>query len=483
MHFSIATGVVLLLQILFVGCDQPQTPLRSGAASQYKPHRIAIIGSGPGGSSASYHLKKFAQSSSLEIPLDITVFDPNPYIGGRTTTVNALDDPRYPTELGASIFVKINHILYNATRDFELSPSLKIFESAPDAKYELGIWDGTQFVFKTAAEDDDTSSWRGWWDIAKLLWKYGLSPIRTQRATRAAIGSFLKFYDEFFPFTSLQDAVDSTGLDAYTGLTGREVLKNAGVSGTFGREIIQASTRVNYASNLAGIHGLETLVCMAIEGAMAVDGGNWRIFERMVKESAARVFLNTSVTDVSRSDTADTAASAARYHLRTTDQDLNEYLTGDRDDGIRMRGDGDGDLDLVGEYGHGYDTVIVAAPLQFAHVSFSPALVNPPEKIPYVSLYVTLLTSPHRLAPSFFGLDSQDDVPSSVITTLPKDLDDQLGSRHGVDGVGPAGFWSTIDYRTLWCDYLTSMMPPKDKPLLYLGVPGLQNLTKIERLK
>ncbi|KAK5205848.1 hypothetical protein LTR20_002274 [Exophiala xenobiotica] len=451
MHFSITTGVVLLLQILFVGCDQSQTPLRSGVATKCRPHRIAIIGAGPGGSSASYHLEKFAQSSSLDVPLDITVFDSNPYIGGRTTTVYALDDPRYPTELGASIFVRINHILYNATRDFELIPSFRNHESAaPDAKYELGIWDGTQFVFKMAHEEDDdddgtSSSWRGWWDIAKLLWRYGLSPIRTQRATRAALGSFLKFYDNdhndgVFPFASLQDAVDSTGLTAYTSLTGKEVLKNAGVSAMFGREIVQASTRVNYASNLGGIHGLETLVCMAIEGAMAVDGGNWQIFERMVKESAARVFLNTSVTDVSRS----AASALGRYHLRTTDPDLNEYLNADRDRDMSMGMQGD-------EYGHGYgyDTVIIAAPLQFANLSFTPALVNPPETIPYTSLYVTLLTSPHRLAPKFFGLDRPEDVPSSVITTLPESLDDQLGSRHDVDGVGPAGFWSVSTLRVL----------------------------------
>ncbi|KAK7899839.1 hypothetical protein LTR67_003584 [Exophiala xenobiotica] len=465
MHFSITTGVVLLLQILFVGCDQAQTPLRSGAATKCRPHRIAIIGAGPGGSSASYHLEKFAQSSSLDVPLDITVFDSNPYIGGRTTTVNALDDPRYPTELGASIFVKINHILYNATRDFELIPSFRNHESAaPDAKYELGIWDGTQFVFKTAHEEDDdddgtSSSWRGWWDIAKLLWRYGLSPIRTQRATRAALGSFLKFYDNdnndgVFPFASLQDAVDSTGLAAYTSLTGKEVLKNAGVSAMFGREIIQASTRVNYASNLGGIHGLETFVCMAIEGAMAVDGGNWQIFERMVKESAARVFLNTSVTDVSRSVKTDTAGFArGRYHLRTTDPDLNEYLNADRDMGMQPDGDGDGDGDNNGERdtagGYGFDTVIIAAPLQFSNLSFTPALVNPPETIPYTSLYVTLLTSPHRLAPKFFGLDRPEDVPSSVITTLPESLDDQLGSRHDVDGVGPAGFWSVSTLRVL----------------------------------
>lgn len=419
MHVAFVAFLISLVGSIVA--DNSQEPLHSPPTSPLRPHRIAIIGAGPGGSATSYYLDEFARSSFL--PVEITVFDSNPYIGGRTTTVNALDDPRYPTELGASIFVKINHILYNATRDFGLTPSAKIYQAAPDSKYDLGIWDGSEFVFTSATEDDNTSSWRGWWDVAKLLWKYGLSPIRTQRATRKAVGSFLEFYEPpLFPFPSLQEVVYRTGLDAYTGITGKDALRAAGVGDLFSREIVQASTRVNYASNLGGIHGLETLVCMAIEGAVAVDGGNWQIFHDMVTSSASRLRLNTTVTDVVKH------ADRGTYTLQTAYPD-----------------------DVYGsiEDNTSYDTVVLAAPYQFANISFTPPLAVPPAKIPYVSLHVTLLTSPHRLSPSFFGLDTHADVPSSVLTTLREDLDDDLGSRRGVDAVGPAGFWSVSTLRVL----------------------------------
>ncbi|KAK4938674.1 hypothetical protein LTR10_020942 [Elasticomyces elasticus] len=421
MHVILIACLISLVGSVFA--DNFQEPLRSPPTSHPRPHRIAVIGAGPGGSATSYYLDKFARSSSLDRRLEVTVFDSNTYIGGRTTTVNALDDPRYPTELGASIFVKINHILYNATRDFGLIPSAKIYQAAPDSKYELGIWDGSSFVF-TSATDDDNSSWSGWWDIAKLLWKYGLSPIRTQRATRKAVGSFLEFYNEpLFPFPSIQEAVLSTGLDAYTSVTGKDVLHSAGVGDLFSREIIQASTRVNYASNLGGIHGLETLVCMAIEGAVAVEGGNWQIFEGMVTSSATRLLLNTTVTDVVKDTEHGT------FTIQTTNPDINEFL-GTEDDAA-------------------YDTVVLAAPYQFANITFTPPLANPPSKIPYVSLYVTLFTSPHCLSPSFFGLTEQADVPPSVLTTLHEGLDQDLTSRRGVDAVGPAGFWSISTLRVL----------------------------------
>ncbi|KIX07635.1 uncharacterized protein Z518_02288 [Rhinocladiella mackenziei CBS 650.93] len=420
-HGIILRWTVFLSQFLSIAAaDAIQAPLRNAPASQSKPHRIAVIGAGPGGSAASYYLNQFSRSASVDIPFEITVVDSNSRIGGRTTTVNALDDPRYPTEIGASIFVKINHILYNATRDLNLTPSIKIYESGPNSNYKLGIWDGTDFVFKTAT-DDNNSSWREWWDIAKLLWKYGWSPIRTQRATKAAIGKFLTFYnDPLFPFPSLQSAVDSSGLDEYTAVPGKQTLQEAGISELFSRELIQASTRVNYASNLGGIHGLETLVCMAIEGAMAVDGGNWQIFDRMVKSSATRLLLNTTVTDVIKD------ADRGTFQLQTAHSEINNRTDTE-----------------------GYDTIVLAAPYQFANITFTPPLARPPAEIPYVSLYVTLFTSPHRLSPSFFGLQSQADVPSAVLTTLTEDLSDELASRRGVDAVGPAGFWSISTLRVL----------------------------------
>ncbi|EXJ59724.1 hypothetical protein A1O7_03871 [Cladophialophora yegresii CBS 114405] len=423
---ALLASVISLVHLLLVTADELQSPLNDDAQRWQRPQRIAIIGAGPGGSSASYHLRKFSQSSTgpEEIPLEITVFESNPHIGGRTTTVNALDDPRYPVELGASIFVKINHILYNATRDFGLSSTVKLYESAPESKYELGIWDGEHFVFKAARDDDDDnkSSWQGWWDIAKLIWRYGLAPIRTRQATRTAVGEFLKFYEQpIFPFWSIQEAVDATGLDQYTGVSGKEVLQRAKVGASFAREIIQASTRVNYASNLAGIHGLETLVCMAIEGAMAVEGGNWQIFDNMVSGSADAVYLNTSVTTVTR-------GHGQRYNLTTGNEEVNAQLASH-------------------PRGNEFDALILAAPFQFANITFTQPLRNPPEKIPYVDLHVTLLATPHRLSAAFFGLDDPADVPSSVLTTLSAEMSEKLGDRRGVDAVGPSGFWSisTLD--------------------------------------
>ncbi|OAP58860.1 hypothetical protein AYL99_06157 [Fonsecaea erecta] len=427
-----ATVIVLHFQALFVAAENSQTLLNPDLITpplpRQQPHRIAIIGAGPGGSSTSYHLHKFSQqllSPDESTPIHITVFDSNPYVGGRTTTVNALNDSRYPVELGASIFVKINHILYNATRDFGLEAAVKIYQSAPDAKYDLGIWDGKDFVFKAERDDDeDRGSWQGWWDIAKLLWKYGLAPIRTRQATKKAVGEFLKFYEEpIFPFNSIGEAVEATGLHEYTGLTGKDVLQKAKVGDLFSREIIQASTRVNYASNLGGIHGLETLVCMAIEGAMAVEDGNWQIFDQMVRSTADGIFLNATVTDVVKDEQKGT------FQVKTENEEINGRLTN--------------------EYGDEFDTVILAAPYQFANVTFLPPLLTVPQKIPYVSLYVTLFTSPRRLCPSFFGLDSEAEVPSSVLTTLSSELSDELGSRRGVDAVGPPGFWSISTLRVL----------------------------------
>ena len=435
---ALLTSVIVLFQLLSptTADDHAQSPIHESPLPNQRLTRIAIIGAGPGGSSASYYLRKFSQQSATnaaeEHPVDITVFESNPYIGGRSTTINALNDSRYPVELGASIFVEINHILYNATREFGLQASGKLYRGAGDAKFELGIWDGERFVFKAKRDDDNDgggkkSSWWGWWDIAKLLWKYGLAPIRTRTATRKAVGEFLRFYDgPIFPFASLQEAVDLTGLAEYTGFSGAEVMRREKVGELFAREIIQASTTVNYASNLGTIHGLETLVCMAIEGAMAVEGGNWQIFDQMVYSSADEVVLNTAVMDVVRSE-------SGRYTVRTQKGEFQQ-----KDDGMRS-------IEEEVEY----DAVILAAPYQFSNLKFSPPLRNPPKEIPYVELYVTLFTSPHRLSPKFFGLESQADVPSSVLTTLTPEMSEQLSKKRGVDAVGPSGFFSISTLRVL----------------------------------
>lgn len=140
-----------------------------------------------------------------------------------------------PIELGGSIFVDVNHILVNATRDFNLSvasqeDSLATRLALPD----LGIWDGEQFVLVTTEED-------GWWDKAKLLWRYGLAPLKTNRLMKAAVGKFLDMYEEpVFPWENLGETLESQGLLDVTGVTGEQYLKANGIGDAFAREVIQA---------------------------------------------------------------------------------------------------------------------------------------------------------------------------------------------------------------------------------------------------
>lgn len=343
-----------------LSCD-PHGPIKS----------VAIVGAGSAGASAAYYINKFKHPCER---VNITVYERSSYIGGRSTTVNVHGDPVEPVELGASIFVEVNKNLVSAASEFGLATKGAEENELPKT---LGVYDGLHWVFR------GTES--GWWTVGKLLWKYGLAPIRTQMLVKQIVGSFLKLYEEpYFPFQDLSQTAYDLGLTEATAATGEELLQKNSIRPPFSTDIIQASTRVNYAQNIDKIHGLETMVCMSTNGAMQIRGGNWQIFAGMLKASGARVLLNTNVTSINRQSDglyAVDASSATSAMQRL------------------------------------YDTVILAAPLQYADILLEPAPVNPPPTIPYVNLHVTLFTSPMTLNPEAFHLGPTDLVPSAVLTT------------------------------------------------------------------
>ncbi|GLB08995.1 hypothetical protein AtubIFM57258_004905 [Aspergillus tubingensis] len=381
-----------------------QQPL--GSFGVTPPKRVAVIGAGAAGSSTAYSLRKYADA--LHIPLNITVFERSPYVGGRSTTVNVHDNPATPVELGASIFVEANHHLVNASKELGLHVNSANHERPRETEDTLGVWDGEQFVFVMK----EASSW---WNIAKLVWRYGWTPVRTYRLMKSTVNNFLKLYDEpIFPFSSLTSASEAVGLVNITAVPGEAFLQQNQVSAKFSREVIQASTRVNYGQNLALIHGLETMVCMATEGAMAVEGGNWLIFDGMLKLSHADVRLNHTVTSL------DWEANGPSTLTFTTNTNAEEKLE--------------------------FDEVVIAGPWQFSDITVTPPLKKTPDEIPFVTLYVTLFASPHRLSPKYFGLTEPNAyTPETILTTLPPDSD--IGKSEA--GVGPAGFWSISTLRTV----------------------------------
>jgi prenylcysteine oxidase/farnesylcysteine lyase len=373
-------------------------------------------GAGAGGSFAAYELRKLADEAGVQ--LNVTVYERASYIGGRSTTVNVFDHPAYPIEVGASIFVQVNENLVNASRDLGLTVSAADNARPRESDESIGIWDGKQFVFTIKNS-------YSWWNIGRLFWRYGMAPLRTQNLMKDIVGKFLRLYEEpLFPFQSLSEAAAAVGLINVTSSTGEEFLAKNQISSLFSREIIQASTRVNYGQNLGLIHGLESMVCMATDGAVSIDGGNWRIFDGAVKAAKADIRLETTVTELVRNDDGT---------IRITSHPSNEV-------------DSPQSIDKTE-----FDEVIVAGPLQYSGISISPPLEHIPDEIPYVKLHVTLFASPHRISPKYFGLDGKkDEVPEAILTTLPEGLD--LGQNP--HGVGPAEFFSISTLRTV--DYFYS---------------------------
>jgi len=338
-------------------------------------------------------------------------------VGGRSTTVNAYDDPSLPIELGASIFVSVNYNLVNAANELGLTVSSV---SAKERRVEdgqddlvLGVYDGNQMLF-TYPEGK-------WWLLAKLIYRYGpLALWRTKKLTENIVGKFLTMYEPpLFPFPSLSDAVEATGLLPATGATGLQFLEANGIVGGFAEELIQASTRVNYGQNLGLIHGVETMVCMATDGAVSVEGGNWQIFHGMINSSNIDLKLQTPVTKISKSDDG-------------------EWTVAYKPDGAK---------EATKEI---YDSVILAGPLQYANLAIEPELEKKPDMIPYATLHVTLFASPLRLDPVFFGLNPGQLVPRAILTTLndSERTDPAIMRGKGKHAVGSAGFFSISTLRS-----------------------------------
>ena len=85
--------------------------------------------------------------------MSVAVRSPSVYkshFGGLTsppagsTTVHPYNDKTLePVELGASIFVEVNRNLWRASEEFNLTR----IDYAAGGNDQLGIWDGTQFLF------------------------------------------------------------------------------------------------------------------------------------------------------------------------------------------------------------------------------------------------------------------------------------------------------------------------------------------------
>ncbi|KAI5479707.1 prenylcysteine oxidase [Pseudohyphozyma bogoriensis] len=378
-----------------------QTP--AGArwkASATTPPRIAVIGAGAGGSSAAFFLSHFRNLANESLASEVTVFDKASYIGGRSTVVWPWADDPYsppdlantdnededePVELGASIFVGANRNLMKAARVFGLDLSPHGGEDGT-----MSIWDGEKFVYVESG-----GRW-GYWDIAKMLWRYGRSPLLAQSLVKKTVASFVSLYSREFasygPFDSLSSFAALTNLSFPASVTSKMYFTSANsISPLFTNELIAAATAVNYGTPAGTIHGLGALVSLAAQGASKVVGGNRRIFEGFMGESGAKLRLGGGgeVMKITKLDKAE--GGRAKWVVQTKEG-----------------------------AGGTFDAVILAAPFHQTSVSF----INTPlpsviPAQPYVPLHVTfVLTNASSPSPSYFSLPPRTKIATSIFATF-----------------------------------------------------------------
>ena len=160
-------------------------------------------------------MRTYAEATGTIV--NITIFEKTGRVGGRTLTIHPYGNLSLHVELGASIFIKKNHILYESVDAFNLKPRNPELGADP----KIGIWDGTEFVFQINDKDSF------WWTALKVIRKYGLlAPRRTQALMESTIAKFLKLYEEpYFPFKSLTQRTHELDLVQSTGVTGDQLLK------------------------------------------------------------------------------------------------------------------------------------------------------------------------------------------------------------------------------------------------------------------
>lgn len=163
------------------------------------------------------------------------------------------------------------------------------------------------------------------------------------------------------------------------------------------------------------------MVSFSTEGAVAIDGGNWQIFDNMVRASGAHFLGNTTVSSISK---------------LSTDGERPQYSIAAKDTAK---------IDSESEdHGVVFDDVIIANPWQYSGIDAGEdVLRHTIEEIPYTKLHVTLFSSPYKLHPGFFGLEPGAKAPSNVYTTLSEGEQ----AHQGAKGVGKTGFYSVSTLR------------------------------------
>lgn len=254
-----------------------------GVASVAEPPKIAIIGGGIGGTSASYFLNELFGD---DVIIDLYESDT---LGGRLATIPIAE---HVYEVGGSVIHPKNEYMVKFVSQFGLAKK-------KGCAGNLGLFNGEEYVFKDSSWSIVT--------LARLFWRYGYDIYRLNELTESMLGKFARIYrlqaegNAFEDVASLLNAMDPQFVEM-THSSSAEWLQSLGFSQLLIDELVTAVTQCNYGQT----PDIQTFVgLIAVAGAdsslWAVSGGNRRVPEELLKSSRAAL-LRRLVTQISPTD-------------------------------------------------------------------------------------------------------------------------------------------------------------------------------------
>ncbi|XP_028399919.1 prenylcysteine oxidase-like [Dendronephthya gigantea] len=269
--------------------------------------RVAIIGSGIGGSSAAHFVREILGEDA-----QISVFEKSGRVGGRLATVDISGET---FESGGSIIHPRNLYMKKFVEYLGL-------ERNTDTDGIFSLYDGKDIVFST-------SSW-SWLTSLKLLWRYGFSLVKMDQVTKSLLNKFANIYtlqDKGESFHSVPDLLQAmSGNEEFyrlTKITARKYLLEQGLSELLIDELVTAIMRINYGQSTE-VNAFTGMVSLAgaESNLWSVKGGNWKVCEGLLNKSSVILNKNTQIIEIiKKSDTKEDGKPL--YYLRSVESLIN----------------------------------------------------------------------------------------------------------------------------------------------------------------
>jgi prenylcysteine oxidase/farnesylcysteine lyase len=371
-------SAILLSFQLFQLSEALHTPFQqsildvgANSTSLSRPKKIAIIGSGIAGAIAAYTLREESRIHQLDV--GISVFEAQSRIGGRLGYTDRMEPSPFVLNVGTLSFTEQDWCINEAIRSVGLSTSPTPLQGS------LGIWNGKEFINKQDPDYDHSS----WWNLGKMIWRYGMSSWILQQAMEQDLDKWQKFHS-YSTFTSISQKFDKIGFIRNVQQSADIYLQNLNISELFRKEAVEPMIRFRSHRNLSEVLALEMLLAISNRRRQRVLNGNTRLIERLFVISGADVAINTTIEVVS-------TGNQRRYRL-----------------GIPNNGN-------KAKYSE-YDAVIIAAPFQSNGITFDGFSTQQSALRPYIQIHTTDIISRNKFSPTFFNI-SASEIPSNILTT------------------------------------------------------------------